>query len=57
MDLLKNTAFIHDKKTGKGIHYIKPVVRFASIFRDYVQENINSDWLFPSTTHTDRHIK
>ena len=43
---VKNTAFIHDKKTGKAnTLYLKPV-----------QQNITSDWLFPSTSHPDRHI-
>lgn len=43
---VKQTAFIHDQKTGKAnTLYLKPV-----------QQNLNSEWLFPSTTHPDRHI-
>ena len=43
---VKNTAFIHDKKTGKANTLdLKPV-----------QQNITSNWLFLSTSHPDRHI-
>ncbi|GAP02534.1 tyrosine recombinase [Fructobacillus pseudoficulneus] len=56
--LVKNTAFIHDKKTGKAnTLYLKPVQQDLLQYHDWlVQENINSDWLFPSTSHSDRHI-
>ena len=55
---VKNTAFIHDKKTGKAnTLYLKPVQQDLLQYHDWlVQQNINSDCLFPSTAHPDRHI-
>ena len=55
---VKNTDFIHDKKTGKAnTLYLKPVQQDFLQYHDWlVQENINSEWLFPSTAHHDRHI-
>ena len=55
---VKNTAFIHDKKTGKAnTLYLKPVQQDLLHYQDWVvQENINSEWLFPSTAHPDCHI-
>mgnify|MGYP000864102137 FL=1 len=55
---VKNTAFIHDKKTGKAnTLYLKPVQQDLLQYHDWlVQENINSEWLFPSIDHHDRHI-
>src|SRR5699024_5733467 len=55
---VKNTAFIHDKKTGKAnTLYLKLVQQYLLQYHDWlVQENINSEWLFPSTAHTYRHI-
>ena len=55
---IKSTAFIHDKKTGKAnTLYLKPVQQDLLIYHDWlVQQNINSEWLFPSTSRLDRHI-
>ena len=55
---VKNAAFIHDKKTGKAnTLYLKPVQQDFLQYHDWlVQENINSEWLFPSIDHHDRHI-
>ncbi|WP_353895180.1 tyrosine-type recombinase/integrase [Pediococcus pentosaceus] len=55
---VKNTAFIYDKKTGKAnTLYLKPVQQDLLQYHDWlVQENINSEWLFPSTAHHNRHI-
>ena len=55
---VKNTAFIHDKKTGKAnTLYLKPVQQDLLQYHDWLlQENIISDWLFPSMAHSDRHI-
>ena len=55
---VKNTAFIHDKKTGKAnTLYLRLVQQDLLKYHDWlVQENINSDWLFPSTAHPDCHI-
>lgn len=55
---IKKNAYIKDKKTSKpNTLYLKPVkddlVTYYSWLRD---NNIKSDWLFPSTTHHDRHI-
>ena len=55
---VKHTAFIHDKKTGKAnTLYLKPLQQDLLQYHDWlVQENINSEWLFPSTSHHNRHI-
>lgn len=55
---VKHTAFIHDKKTGKAnTLYLKPVQQDLLQYHDWlVQENINSEWLFPSASHHNRHI-
>ncbi|RDF86949.1 integrase [Leuconostoc mesenteroides subsp. mesenteroides] len=55
---VKNTAFIHDKKTGKAnTLYLKPVQQDLLHYHDWLlQENIISDWLFPSMANSDRHI-
>ena len=55
---VKNTAFVHDKKTGKAnMLYLKPVQQDLLQYHDWlVQENMNSEWLFPSIDHYDRHI-
>ncbi len=55
---VKQNAFIHDKKTGKAnTLYLKPVQQDLLQYHDWlVQENINSEWLFPSTSHHNRHI-
>lgn len=55
---IKKNAFIHDKKTGKpNVLYLKPVKQDLLDYYVWLQENnIQSEWLFPSTTHHDRHI-
>jgi len=55
---VKSNAFIHDKKTGKAnTLYLKPVQQDLLLYHDWlIQQNINSEWLFPSTTHPKRHI-
>ena len=55
---IKSTAFIHDKKTGKAnTLYLKPVKQDLLIYHDWlVQQNLNSEWLFPSTSRPKRHI-
>ena len=55
---VKNTDFIHDKKTGKAnTLYLKPVQQDLLQYHAWlVQQNITSDWLFLSTSHPDRHI-
>ena len=52
---VKNTAFIHDKKTGKANTLdLKPVQQDLLQYHDWlVQQNITPDWLFPSTSHPD----
>ncbi|KIU21441.1 Site-specific recombinase XerD [Weissella cibaria] len=46
------------KITGKAnTLYLKPVQQDLLHYQDWVvQENINSEWLFPSTAHPDCHI-
>lgn len=55
---VKNSAFIHDKKTGKpNTLYLKPVTQDLEIYYRWLQDQgLHSEWLFPSTTHPDRHI-
>ena len=53
-----NCKFARDKKTKKpNILYLKPVKQDLLDYYAWLQENnIRSEWLFPSTTHQDRHI-
>ena len=55
---IKQNVFIHDKKTGKAnMLYLKPVQQDLMLYKSWLQENqINSEWLFPSMTHPERHI-
>ena len=55
---IKKTAYIRDKKTNKpNILYLKPVKQDLQDYYAWLQKNnIRSEWLFPSTTHHDRHI-
>ncbi|HIY58703.1 MAG TPA: site-specific integrase [Candidatus Tetragenococcus pullicola] len=55
---VRQTAYIHDKKTGKANRlYLKPVTGDLYRYRSWLQEQeITSPWLFPSTQHPDRHI-
>lgn len=55
---VKQNAFIHDKKTGKAnTLYLKPVRHDLKLYQEWLQEHqIDSEWLFPSTTKPDRHI-
>ncbi|UQS84352.1 site-specific integrase [Bombilactobacillus thymidiniphilus] len=55
---VKQTAFIHDKKTGKAnTLYLKPLQHDLTQYRQWLtQQNLTTVWLFPSTQHPDRHI-
>lgn len=55
---IKKNAYIRDKKTGKpNTLYLNPVQQDLTIYFQWLQDNnIQSEWLFPSTTHHDRHI-
>lgn len=55
---IKKNAYIRDKKTNKpNILYLKPVKQDLLDYYAWLQKNnIRSEWLFPSTTHHDRHI-
>lgn len=55
---IKKNAYIRDKKTGKpNILYLKPVQQdLIDYFKWLQKKDIQSDWLFPSTTHHDRHM-
>ena len=58
MELIKKNAYIRDKKTKKpNILYLKPVKQDLLDYYAWLQENdIQSEWLFPSTTHQDRYL-
>ncbi len=55
---VKQTAFIHDQKTGKGnMLYLKTVQQNLMLYHAWlIQQNMNSEWLFPSTSRPDRPI-
>ncbi|AXN36889.1 site-specific integrase (plasmid) [Latilactobacillus curvatus] len=56
--VVKSTVFIHDKKTGKPNNlYLSPVKFDLEEYWQWLQKNnLQSEWLFPSTTNSDRHI-
>lgn len=55
---IKKNAYIKDKKTGKpNILYLKPVKQDLMDYFVWLKENnIESEWLFPSTRDHSRHI-
>ena len=55
---VKNTAFIHDKKTGKAnTLYLKPLQDDLNCYQQWLtQQNLSSPWSFPSTQHPEQHI-
>lgn len=55
---IKRNAYIIDKKTGKSnTLYLRPVEEDLKKYFNWLQkENLNSEWLFPSIQHPDRHI-
>ena len=55
---IKKNAYIRDKKTDKPNKlYLKPVNQDLIDYLQWLNENkIQSDWLFPSIKHPDRHI-
>lgn len=50
--------YIHDKKTSKGHRlYLKPVITDLNKYHQWLKENnVTSEWLFPSTRDSTRHI-
>ena len=56
---VKNNAFIHDKKTGKSnTLYLKPVSDDLITYYEWLtKKGLLGQWLFPSTTHPEKHIK
>ena len=56
--IIKKNAYIRDKKTDKpNTLYLKPVNQDLIDYLQWLNENkIQSDWLFPSIKHPDRHI-
>jgi integrase len=58
MDPIRKNAYIVDQKTQKqNTLYLKPVKDDLEKYYQWLQDkNIDSGWLFPSTTHHDRHI-
>ncbi|KAA8380122.1 site-specific integrase [Leuconostoc carnosum] len=55
---IKQNTFIHDQKTGKAnTLYLKPVHADLLVYYDWLQQqNLISEWLFPSIQHPERHI-
>lgn len=55
---IKENTFIHDQKTGKAnTLYLKPVHADLLAYYDWLQQqNLISEWLFPSIQHPERHI-
>ena len=55
---IKKNAYIRDKKTGKpNILYLKPVKQDLIDYFNWLNEqNIQSEWLFPSSRDYSRHI-
>lgn len=56
--VLKKNAYIHDKKTGKPNNlYLIPIKEDLLLYQQWRQENqIDSKWLFPSSTSPDKHL-
>lgn len=57
-DSIKHNAYIRDKKTNKpNTLYLKPIEVDLIKYRQWLLENnLHSEWLFPSTKHFERHI-
>ena len=55
---IKQNTFIHDQKTGKAnTLYLKPVHADLLAYYDWLQQqNMISEWLFPSIKRPERHI-
>lgn len=55
---IRQNTFIHDQKTGKAnTLYLKPVNADLLAYYDWLQQqNIISEWLFPSIKRPERHI-
>lgn len=55
---IKQNTFIHDRKTGKAnTLYLKPVHADLLSYYDWLQQqNLISEWLFPSLQSPERHI-
>lgn len=55
---IKQNTFIHDQKTGKAnTLYLRPVHDDLLAYYDWLQQqNMISEWLFPSLQHPERHI-
>jgi len=55
---VRQNTYLHDRKTGKANHlYLKPVVGDLLAYQRWLeQENIISEWLFPSTKRPGQHI-
>ncbi|QCK24498.1 tyrosine-type recombinase/integrase [Enterococcus faecium] len=56
--LLRVSDVMKLKKTGKGnTLYLKPVQQDLMLYHAWIiQQNMNSEWLFPSTARPDSHI-
>lgn len=56
--VLKKNAYIKDKKTGKPNNlYLTPAKEDLLVYQQWRQDNqIDSKWLFPSSTSPDKHV-
>lgn len=57
---IKQSAYIHDKKTGKrNVLYLKPVEDDLALYAQWLRQHKyygKTEWLFPSTTRPQKHI-
>ena len=55
---IKQNAFMHDRKIGKpNTLYLKPVQTELLLYRQWLLDHkLDSEWLFPSIQHPERHI-
>lgn len=56
--VLKKNAYIKDKKTGKPNNlYLNPAKEDLLVYQQWRKDNqIESKWLFPSSTSSDKHV-
>jgi len=57
-ETVRQNAFIHDRKTGKpNLLYLNPVQQDLLTYREWlVDQNLKSEWLFPSIQHPNQHL-
>jgi len=57
-ETVRQNVFIHDRKTGKpNLLYLNPVQQDLLTYREWlVDQNLKSEWLFPSIQHPNQHL-